>query len=385
MVEQLDLVESLRQRFRTEKIEPYGQVISVPSKLFESSWETTLEAMGHRVFVNAMNGEPFCFVSVRKGEPRQVNPSRASMTTKPSALPTITRGGLLQQKPRMRMKKSSSLQDRLPQGKLVLIPFELLKHSTINPRESFKEVDLQALAVTIGRHGLLQPILVRQVPDSYGYEVVIGERRLRACKIAGLQTVPCIVVEDFDQEHLLEMQLVENLQRENLTIYEQIKVVRVLKKLGLNDKEVGVRCGMSHGKAGNLAYLSANLPEGYQRQIVSGRMRVHNLKAFTQQKAMLVAKAKLPPDELKNVVRLITEEGITTTGLARKLAAKPKKKVDRVFSDASKQTWRQLTKKLREFARYWKDNCELEEWEDEEKRFLRVTVSLSKDLSEEEN
>jgi len=97
----------------------------------------------------------------------------------------------------------------------------------------------------------------------------------------------------------------------------------------------------------------------------------------------LVAKAKLPADELRDTVRLITEEGITVTGLAKKLATKPKKKIDRVFSNASKEHWRQLTKSLREYARYWEDFCTLKEWEDEEKRYLRLEVSVSKDLSEE--
>lgn len=388
MEETLDLVESLKQRFKVEKIQPYGQVIPVPSKLFDPSWEATLESQGHRVYVNAMNGEPFCFVSVRKGKPRHVDPPKVTATAKPTVPPIITQKTLLRQKPRTHIKTSSSPQERLPQGRLVLVPIELLRHSTINPRESFKEVDLQALAVTIERHGLLQPILVRELHDQYGYEVVVGERRLRACKIIGLQTVPCIVVGDLDREQLLEMMLVENLCREDLTVYEELKIVKVLKKLGLSDKEIGVRCGMSHGRAGQLAYLAEHLPEQYQHIIASGRTRTHNPKAFTQQKAMLVAKVvasgQLPSDELRNVVRLITEEGITATGLAKKLATKPKEKVKRVFSDASKQYWRQLTKDLRAFARYWPDNCKLEEWEDTEKRYLRLEVWLKKDLSEED-
>ena len=368
MVETLDLFESLKQRFKTKKVQPYGKVILVPSKLFDPSWEATLEAEGHKVFVNAMNGQPFCFISVRKNKPRHADSPKASASSTNPSTPTIPQELFVGQKPQAQIKKSP-LQERFPQGRLIQVPTEFLKHSTTNPREHFKEADLQALAATIKRHGLLQPILVKQAHDSYNCEVVVGERRLRACKIAGLQTIPCIVLDDLDQEQLLEMQLVENLQRENLTIYEEIKVVRVLKELGLSDKEIGVRCGMSHGRAGQLVYLSRHLPKEYLRQIASGRTRTHNKYAFTQQKALAIAKAKLPPDELRDIVRLITNEGLTYSSLTRKLAEKPKKKIERVFSDASKQYWNQLVKKLREFARYWKDICEIEEWEDEKSEY----------------
>ena len=176
-MEELELLDSLKQRFKTEKIAPYGQVIPVPAKLFDPSWEATLERQGHRVFVNVRNGESFSFVSVRKSKPRQVDLPKTSTTRKSTA--AITQELFLK---RRSQPKKVPQREWLPQGKLVQIPVELIKHSTSNPREHFKEADLNALATTIRRLGLLQPILVKELHDSYGYEVVIGERRFRACK-----------------------------------------------------------------------------------------------------------------------------------------------------------------------------------------------------------
>jgi ParB family chromosome partitioning protein len=156
---------------------------------------------------------------------------------------------------------------------------ELVRPNRDQPRRSFDEEALQALAESVRERGVLQPVLVR--PKAGGlYEIVAGERRWRAAKLAGLDTVPALV-QDRDDATTLEIALVENMAREDLNPVEEARAVAALvEELGLTREAVGKRVGRSRVAISNLlrildlpdealAYLeSGDLTEGHGRALL---------------------------------------------------------------------------------------------------------------------
>ena len=108
-------------------------------------------------------------------------------------------------------------------GKIYALPIESIQPSPFQARTNFNEQELAGLAASIRENGLLQPIAVRKKED--GYELVAGERRLRACKMAKMQTIPAILC-DYADDKTAAMGLLENLQRENLNPFEQAQGLR---------------------------------------------------------------------------------------------------------------------------------------------------------------
>jgi ParB family chromosome partitioning protein len=139
------------------------------------------------------------------------------------------------------------------------LPIEVVKPNKGQPRRAFDEASLQALAESVAERGVLQPVLVR--PRAGGtYEIVAGERRWRAAKLAGLDTVPAIV-QDRDDATTLEVALVENMAREDLNPVEEARAVAgLVEELGLTREEVGKRVGRSRVAISNLLRL-LDLPD----------------------------------------------------------------------------------------------------------------------------
>jgi ParB family chromosome partitioning protein len=132
---------------------------------------------------------------------------------------------------------------------VVLIPVAQIRENRHQPRRVFDEGRLQELADSIRIHGLIQPIVLR--PLAGGFELAIGERRLRAAILAGLVAVPAIVREMDDRELAL-VALVENLQREDLDVMEEVESYgRLLDEFGLTQEELGRRIGKSQSAIAN--------------------------------------------------------------------------------------------------------------------------------------
>jgi ParB family transcriptional regulator, chromosome partitioning protein len=138
------------------------------------------------------------------------------------------------------------------------------------PRRRFEQDSLQALAGSLGERGVLQPVLVRPKPGG-GYELVAGERRWRAARLAGLRTVPAIVREREDAE-ALEAALVENMAREDLNPIEEARACAALvEELGLSREQVGRRVGRSRVAVSNLIRL-LDLPDEVIELLQAGRL-----------------------------------------------------------------------------------------------------------------
>jgi ParB family chromosome partitioning protein len=144
------------------------------------------------------------------------------------------------------------------------------------PRRHFDEAALETLAESIRRRGLLQPLVVRRVRG--GYELIAGERRLRASQRAGLETVP-VVVREADPQERLELALIENLQRENLSPLEEAEAYRHLIDVhGLTQEDVAKAVGKSRPAVANALRLLA-LPDAVKAQLEGGELSAGHARA----------------------------------------------------------------------------------------------------------
>lgn len=147
-----------------------------------------------------------------------------------------------------------------------------IQRSPYQPRLQFDEQQLQELASSIREHGILHPVLVR--PKESGYELVVGERRLRACTLLGWESIPAIVREMSDGE-AAEIALIENVQREGLSFFEEAEGYRrLLSEFGLTQEELAERVGKTQSAIANklrLLRFSPEIRERISREMLSER------------------------------------------------------------------------------------------------------------------
>lgn len=139
----------------------------------------------------------------------------------------------------------------------------------MQPRTHFDEGSLEGLADSIRTHGIVQPLLVRRQGDRY--ELIAGERRWRAARLAGLSKVP-VIVKDVPDKDLLEIALIENIQRENLNPIEEAQAYkRLIENVGLTQEALATRVGRDRSYITNYLRL-LKLPDDLQQLVVEGRL-----------------------------------------------------------------------------------------------------------------
>jgi len=149
------------------------------------------------------------------------------------------------------------------------IDIDKIRANPYQPRKQFDEKALKELSDSIKENGVFQPILIRQ--SISGYELVAGERRLRAAKLAGLKKIPAIIVE-FDDRQMMEISLLENIQRENLTPIEEAKAYdQLIKKLKYTQEELSKHLGKSRANIANMLRL-LSLPGEVQELVNEGKL-----------------------------------------------------------------------------------------------------------------
>jgi ParB family chromosome partitioning protein len=185
------------------------------------------------------------------------------------------------------------------EGGLLEIPVAAVVPNPRQPRVEFSEEALAALARSIREVGVLQPIVVR-VRDG-GYELVAGERRLRAARLAGLPTVPAIIRESDDTDALREA-LIENIHREDLSPLELAAAYQeLMEELGTTQEEVAERLGCSRSQVANTIRL-LSLPGDVQQLLAEGRLQAGHARALLG----------LPDDEARSAVALrVAAEGLS--------------------------------------------------------------------------
>jgi len=152
-----------------------------------------------------------------------------------------------------------------------------IRPNRYQPRKQFQETELAALSASIKAQGIIQALVVRRCED--GYELVAGERRLRAAKLAGYKEVPC-VIKNLTETQLLEMSLVENIQRENLNPMEEAEAYhQLMDKFSLTQEAVAARVGKSRPAVANFLRLR-QLPEPIQKSIIAGKVSMGHARAL---------------------------------------------------------------------------------------------------------
>ena len=168
--------------------------------------------------------------------------------------------------------------DEAAGGTLREVPVELIEKNKEQPRTRFNEETLRELADSVRTHGIVQPVVVRLLPTG-GYGLIAGERRLRAARLAGLETVPA-VVRDVDESGALELALVENLQREDLNPIDEARGYETLMEVtGVTQTEVAERVGKDRSTVANAVRL-LDLPLEVQEMLSGGRLMAGHGRAL---------------------------------------------------------------------------------------------------------
>ena len=154
---------------------------------------------------------------------------------------------------------------------------DVIHPNPYQPRAQFAEEELRELSQSITEQGIIQPLLVRKATN--GYELIAGERRLRAAKMAGLDTVP-VVVRDISEAELLEMSLVENIQRADLNPVEEAEAYhRLMAEFGLTQEATARRVGKSRPAVANILRIR-QLPEPIKASLIGGTISAGHARAL---------------------------------------------------------------------------------------------------------
>ncbi len=222
-------------------------------------------------------------------------------------------------------------------GGSVSLPIAQVEPGLNQPRKHFDEESLADLAQSIGQHGILQPLTVRRLASGY-YQIIAGERRWRAARMAGLEEVPAIIVEADDRK-VMELGLIENLQREDLNPMEEAAGYRTLvQEYGLTQEEAAQRVSKSRPAVANAMRLLA-LPQEVQWLIEQGSLSAGHGRALL---ALPTAEAQIAAAEeirTKGWSVRETEERIRQRLQEREASApeKPSSPLKLYFKEAERQ------------------------------------------------
>ena len=173
----------------------------------------------------------------------------------------------------------SNIMENATTNEIQDIPINEIRPNPYQPRKSFNEEALRELSESIKNHGVFQPIIVKK--GIRGYDLIAGERRLRASKMAGLDKIPAIV-KDFSDDEMREIALLENIQRENLTAIELAWAYKgIIENLDIRQEDLALRIGKSRSHITNTLGL-LNLPEEVQKMILNGELSMGHARVLSK-------------------------------------------------------------------------------------------------------
>ena len=211
---------------------------------------------------------------------------------------------------RLKMNNDDSVQ---------FIALELIRPNPYQPRKTFEEERLNDLASSIQQHGILQPIVLRQTVQ--GYYIVVGERRFRASKKAGLTEIPAIIKELSDED-MMELAIIENLQREDLNAIEEAESYKkMMTDLNITQQEVARRLGKSRPYIANMLRL-LQLPKNVAQMVQQGALSsAHGRTLLTLKDASKIKKTAKQAAQETWSVRYLEEyvNGLVSKDISRKV------------------------------------------------------------------
>lgn len=205
------------------------------------------------------------------------------------------------------------------------------------PRLTFDMEALNELANSIKEHGIIQPLVVRRLQDKY--EIIAGERRYRASKIAGLETIPAII-RDFTDDEMMQISLLENLQRENLTAIEEAKAYKsIIEALGLTQDEFAKKIGKSRSYITNMLGL-LKLPASVQDMVLYNKISMAHARVLSKLE---------DPKQIEALAEKVVSEGISVHSLEELTQGNEyKKSVKVVKNKTDNSEYKYIEKDLKE-------------------------------------
>lgn len=193
--------------------------------------------------------------------------------------------------------------DVVPAEKLT-IPLKEIRVNPYQPRITFDEDKLKELSSSIEEHGVFTPILVKKAIK--GYELIAGERRVRAARMAGLIDIPAMIV-DFTDEQMMEIALLENIQRENLSVIEEAKgYASLIERLQYTQEQLAKRVGKSREHIANTMRL-LRLPEAVQQMVIDGKLSMGHVRALLS----------LEPEQILMLAQKIIKDGLSVRAVEK--------------------------------------------------------------------
>lgn len=192
-------------------------------------------------------------------------------------------------------------QTDLPQDDFLEVPIGKIATNPQQPRHHFDEKELQELADSIKEHGIIQPLVVTKIAPEQ-YELIAGERRLKAAGLAGLALVPVIVREETGEREKLELALIENVQRHDLNVLEEARAYKkLIEEFDLTQEEIADRVGKSRSAVANKVRL-LGLPIEIQRALMEGKITEGHARSIL---------AIENPEKQRVLFELILKENLT--------------------------------------------------------------------------
>lgn len=193
--------------------------------------------------------------------------------------------------------------EETPKEEIKQVRIEELRSNPYQPRKVFDPKALEELADSIREHGVFQPIIIKR--SIKGYEIVAGERRVKASILAGRETIPAII-RDFNDQEMMEIALLENLQREDLNpIEEALAYQNLMEAKGLSHEQLAKRIGKSRSYVTNMVGLM-NLPDSVKNLVIARKISATHARTLSKIK---------DPNKVEEIADRIINEGLTTAAI----------------------------------------------------------------------
>jgi ParB family chromosome partitioning protein len=246
-----------------------------------------------------------------------------------------------------------------------LCDIDMIQPNRYQPRRLFPPEELEELAESIRSQGVIQPLLVRKDDDG-GYELVAGERRLRASSMAGLTQVP-VVVKNVSDEKMLEISIVENIQRENLNPMEEAEAYhRLINEFSLTQDQAAERVGKSRSAVANFLRLR-QLPDPIQDSLLEGRLSMGHARALLGADSSTKQQAAFRDVLAKKLSVRETEALVKRLNAQKKVALAPEPTPEqRYFKDVSEDLSRHFGTRVRIQRKGKKGRVEIDFFNDDD-------------------
>lgn len=202
--------------------------------------------------------------------------------------------------------------DSTPKSEIREVKLSEIRSNPYQPRKTFNESTLQELAESIKEHGIIEPVILKKTIK--GYELVAGERRTKAARLANLETIPA-VIRDFNDQEMMEIALLENIQREDLNPIEEASAYQKIIELGgLTQEEFAQKFGKSRSHVTNMLGL-LNLPSSVKDYVVEQKLSMGHARALSKISDMdkvrdLAQKVVTESLSVRSLEQLISEENL---------------------------------------------------------------------------